>query len=310
MSKSDKQLQSKNRQDQHLSMQHYLYADMDFINSFLAQSGQGLHLSSFQTNSNTKSKYEDRSSSLVNAKGNAFKKSNPTLELGALGSKLGVGGDEKSNGDVTVTIEGLERGDNSNIYTGHAIQVAMHDYAINLFIESIRQQIDNGGNKSDYFLASDVEWELLDYSDTLTEKLEAYSELMATDLLSGLDDESADIIKQFAPQARAVLKIMNSTFPTPYAIRRNNKQGNLEEQWMRYTMKSIINDFGMKPKFSVLGIKTSSNKILIKEDALDDPKSILTGLSQFLDQTFLPFVTKTTNGDQIFKPIVIFRTLK
>ncbi len=307
MSKSSNQ---KATETQQKPMQHYLYADMDFINSFLAQNGKGLHLTSRQINSNTKGKKEDRSSLLIKAEGNALKRGKPTLELGAFGSKLGVGGDEKSNGEAAVTIEGFERGEDALIYTEHAIDTALHDYAINLFIESIREKTSDRSIKSDYFLVSDVEWELLDYSDTLTDKLDAYAELMDTDLLAGVDEEIVGTLKQFGPQAKAILKIMNSTLPTPYAIRRNTKQGNLDAQWMRYTMKSLTNDFGMKPKFSVLGIKTSNNKLQIKEDSLEDPRELLTGLSQFLDQTLLSFLSKSTPGDQLFKPIVIYRTLK
>ncbi|WP_404274387.1 hypothetical protein [Exiguobacterium undae] len=310
MSKSSKQKASGAHQAQQKPMQHYLYADMDFINSFLAQSGKGLHLTSRQTNSNTNGKKEDRSSSLIEAKGNAFKKGKPTLELGAFGSKLGVGGDEKSDGEVAVTLEGFERGEESLVYAEQAIEVALHDYAINVFIESIREQLSDRAAKSDYFITSDVPWDLLDYSDTLSNKLDAYTELIESGLLSGSDDEMYHTIQTIGPQAKAMLKVMNSTFPTPYAIRRNNRQGNLEEQWMRYTMKSLISDFGMKPTFNVLGIKTSTSKLQVNVGTLKQPKKLLNNLSQYLDQNFLPFITESTNGDQIFKPIVIFRTLE
>lgn len=308
MSKPSKQNSTGTRQDQHKPMQHYLYADMDFINSFLAQNGKGLHLTSRQTNSNTNGKKEDRSSSLIKAEGSALKKGKPTLEFGALGSKLGVGGDEKSNGEVAVTIEGFERGEDSLVYTEQAIEVALHDYAIKMFIETVTEITKSSNGQSDYFLAIDREWNLLDYSDTLSKKLDAYAELFETGLIQD-DGTASDVINTISPQAKAVLKVMNSTFPTPYAIRRKNKHGVLDEKWMRYSMKFLVNDFGMTPKFNVLGIKTTNNKVVVSDQILSDPKKLMNNVSQFLDQSFLPEVTETNSGDNMFRPIVIYRTL-
>ncbi|WP_214848936.1 hypothetical protein [Exiguobacterium sp. s138] len=306
MSKPSRQNSSGAHQNK--PMQHYLYADMDFINSFLAQSGKGLHLTSRQTNSNTNGKKEDRSTSSITAQGNALKKGSPTLELGAFGSKLGVGGDEKSDGELTVTIEGLERGEDSLIYTEQAIEVALHDYAIKMFIETVADITKTSNGQSDYFLALDKEWSLLDYSNTLSEKLDAYAELFGTGLIEDAD-KTLDVINTISPQAKAILKVMNSTFPTPYAIRRKNRHGVLDEKWMRYSMKFLVNDFGMTPKFNVLGIKTTNNKTVVSDEILDNPKKLMSNLSQFLDQSFLTEVTETNSGDYMFRPIVIYRTL-
>ncbi|WP_336798541.1 hypothetical protein [Exiguobacterium acetylicum] len=310
MSKKSKQ-QPKQLQEDKKPMQHYLYADMDFINSYLAQSEKGLHLTSRHTNSNTDAEKEERSSSYIEAEAAGSKEDSPNWELGLMGNKLGLGGDQKMKAAFAATTEGLNRGENSVAYSEQAIEVALHDYAINLFIESIREVIrESNNNKSVYFLSSNTEWDLLDYSDTLSNKLDAYVELINSGFLEGFDKKTSDAVKVIAPQAKAILKVMNSTFPTPYAIRKNNRQGNLDEKWMRYSMKSLINDFGMKPTFSVLGIRTSSSKTSINENILQQPQKLMNNLSQYLDQNFLPAVTESTNGDHIFKPIIIFRTLE
>lgn len=56
---------------------------------------------------------------------------------------------------------------------------------------------------------------------------------------------------------------------------------------MRYSMKFLINDFGMTSKFNVLGIKTTNKKVVVSDQILSDPKKLMNNVSQFLDQSFL-----------------------
>jgi len=227
MSKSSKQKTTKGHQEQQKQMQHYLYADMDFINSFLAQSGKGLHLTSRHTNSNTDTDTEKRGSYLVDASGISSKKSQPTLDIGFMGNGLGLGGDEKSNAEAAITAELLERGENAMVYSEQAIEVALHDYAINLFIETIKEKIKEA-SKSNYFISSDSEWNILDYSFTLSKKLDAYTELLNSGFFP--DKELAKELDTITPQAQALLKVMNLSLPSPYGIRKANRIGYLDEK--------------------------------------------------------------------------------
>lgn len=290
------------KQENH-STKHYLYVDMDYINSFLAQSKQGLHLTSRHTNSNMDSQFEERSSQNVEVDAKGAKKSTPAAKFGMFGAALEFGADSKSHADVAATIESLERGEKDTSFQEHAIEVAIHDYAINLFIDSIQQQIETT-EKSRYFISNNSEWNLLDYSDIVSRKLEAYLNLFESGFAA--DQEVTETLETIYPQAKALAEVFAVTLPSPYAIRKGNRVGHMDPEWMRYSMETIMFEFGTKQKFNVLGIKTSSARPLIGEKVLKIPQKLFVSVSPYLDEHFLPMATEMKNSDQIFKPIVIY----
>lgn len=304
MSKSNPN--SGKKQENH-STKHYLYVDMDYINSFLAQSEQGLHLTSRHTNSNTDGQFEERGSQYVEVDAKGNKKSDPTVSVGMLGSALGLGGDTKAHADVAATIENFSRGEKESAFTEHAIEVAMHDYAINLFIDSIEDKIADSNN-SRYFITNDSDWNLLDYSDIGSKKLASYIKLFNSGF--AVDEEVTQTISTIYPQAEALMEVLSLTLPSPYAVRQGEYVGHMDPKWMRYKMETILFEFGSIQKFNVLGIKTSNNRHSIDESTLQIPQKLFTSMSPYLDEHFLPLATEMSPSDQIFKPIVIYMNVE
>ena len=302
MSKSKPKSGKKQAND---SMKHYLYVDMDFINSYLAQSKQGLQLLSRHTNSNTDNNYEDRSSHQVKVDVNGNNKSDPGFKFDAWGASIGVGNNTKAHADVAATIEGLERGERETTFSENAFEVAMHDYAINLFIDSVEQQIQNHQSGSRYFISKEKEWNLLDFSDVVSRKLQAYIELIESDF-SSFEPEALETLQTILPQAQALSEVFKVSLPTKYAIRKSNYVGHMNPECMRYSMDTMIFEFGTKQKFNVLGLKTSSARPSIGDDLLQNPQKLITSVSPYLDENFLPMATEMKNSDQVFKPIVIY----
>lgn len=297
-------------------IRNYLYADMDFIHSFLAQTGQGLLKTILHTNSSTSMDTEHRGHGLIEKEGSTLTESDAGYEAegsvpGFAKGKATWGGDEKQDIRLKESIETLNILESESQGLVHAREVELHDYAINMFIQTIKSEKSNGSFKS-IFEINDKEIKLYDYSQGLTEKIKKFEEFQSQPLMQqGLSSGAikAEEMEVIRPAVEATLELLMSILPSPYMIRYNENQGYIYEKWLRVDMKSVFVEYGNSFAVHMIGYYTGKKNSVQNLSELEDITKMLPSFSRYFDAELIPMLTPSQTNDKYFKPILIYKVL-
>lgn len=290
-------------------MKHYLYADKEFIYSYLSQQGKGLNLSYSQMNKNTSTESETQSTQSTKENNKVVGKKDGDLTIGA--NIHFVKGEYANSSTYNIEInknelrETLDFTDSKSEAQSELYKIELHDYLYEIFENTSINSNDKVSLFSNKNLTiAEMDKDHFEFLDKLMDIYIKTETANYIDIDNNTQNQFRDMKKDLKP-LKIMSSIIDQLIPGDYKIIFEDKQqsliGSLYKENLNVSLKEL-KYFYSHNKLNVVGIKAS--KVEFSDFKYDNVFEVIQ-LDTLLQG---PLLNELLPNDSIyyFKPILIY----